>query len=173
MKTNTDILFSRRSIRKYKNRERVPEDVVQYILSAAMSAPSARNTQAWQFIVTQNHDILNTLSERHPYAGMLKEASLAILVCGDKRAEENEIYLVQNCSAATQNILLAAHGQGLGAVWLGVNPREERMNMCREVFNLPDYVIPVALISIGYPGEKKDINKNYSSSKVHWDKWQE
>lgn len=173
MKNDADLLFSRRSIRKYKGRSPISSETVKYIIEAAMCAPSARNMQPWHFVLTQDHHILDVLSERHPYAKMLKEASLAIIVCGDKRVDDNESYLLQNCAVATQNLLLAAHACELGAVWLGVHPREERIKMCREIFSLPDYIMPVALISVGYPDEKKSRNDNYESYKVHWDKWSE
>lgn len=168
---NTEILFARRSIRKYKERQEIPNSTIEFILNAGMCAPSARNNQPWQFIVCQNPETLNVLSERHPYGKMLKEASLAILVCGDKSIDETESYLLQNCSAATQNILLAAHAVELGAVWLGIHPREERIQMCKEIFELPDFIMPVALISIGIPDEEKPKNSRFDEAKVKWEKW--
>ncbi len=172
MISNSDIIFQRRSIRKYKSRKPVHKDLIDHLIKAGMSAPSARNKQPWHFVISQNPKTLDILSERHPYAKMLKDASLAILVCGDKELDDNESYLAQNCAAATQNILLATHACGMGAVWLGVYPREERIKMCREVFDLPQHIIPVALISIGYPDEDKPVNDNFNQEKVHWEKWQ-
>ncbi|GAI87989.1 unnamed protein product, partial [marine sediment metagenome] len=95
--------------------------------------------------------------EVHPYSKMLKEAGLAILVCGDERLQLSKGYWVVDCGAATQNLLLAAHGIGLGAVWLGVHPREKRKSGIRKIFHLPDHVQPFSLISIGYPAEDKPV----------------
>ncbi len=171
MKVHSELIFRRRSIRKYAKRQVIDEVTVLHLLNAGMCAPSARNKQPWQFIVINDTAILDVLSERHPYGKMLKEASLAILVCGDKGIDDNDSYLLQNCAAATQNILLTAHAEGLGAVWLGIHPREERMQMCRELFSLPECIMPVALISIGIPDEEKLANNNFERLKVHWNKW--
>lgn len=106
-------ILTRRSIRKYKQGQ-VSQNQINTILKAGMYAPSARNQQPWHFIVITDRDILNQIMQVHPYAGMLSEAQLAILVCGDKTLELSKDYWVVDCSAATQNILLAAHGIGLG-----------------------------------------------------------
>nr|NQU92686.1 nitroreductase family protein [Bacteroidota bacterium] len=121
MQTITTIL-NRRSIRKYITKPVEPEKTDQ-LLEAAMYAPSARNYRPWHFIVVDERKKLDDLSELHPYAKMLKEAPLAIVVCGDKSIEKEEGYLAINCSAATQNILLSAFDLGLGSVWLGLYPR--------------------------------------------------
>ena len=126
-------IFTRRSIRKYKEGI-VTQDQVNILLKAGMYAPSARNQQPWHFVVIQDKTTLKRLSEVHPYAKMLTEAQLAILVLGDETLELSNDYWVVDCSAATQNILLAAHGIGLGAVWLGLHPREERKNDIQELF---------------------------------------
>ena len=114
-----ETIFSRRSIRKY-NTKPVEDKKIQKLLKAAMYAPSARNTQPWQFVIVTERKILAKIEQLHPYAKMLAEAPLAILVCGDKILEPIEGYLNTNCSVATQNILLAAHDLGLGSVWLGI-----------------------------------------------------
>jgi nitroreductase len=171
MNKNLEIIFARRSIRKYKKRQVIPQTAIEFILNAGMCAPSARNKKPWQFIVCQNPQTLDILSERHPYAQMLKDASLAILVCGDKSLDDNESYLLQNCAAAAQNILLATHASELGAVWLGIHPREERILMCKEIFELPDFILPIALISIGIPNEEKPKNNRFDETKVKWEKW--
>ena len=122
MNTTTAIL-QRRSIRKYIDKP-VPKEYVDELLKAAMYAPSARNSRPWAFIISDERPILDGLSELHPYAKMLKEATLAILVCGDLSIDKEIGYLAVNCAAATQNILLSACANGLGSVWLGVYPRE-------------------------------------------------
>lgn len=159
-------ILSRRSIRKYTNRP-VPQEVINTMLNAAMHAPTARNIQPWHFVVVDKRATLDLLAEVHPYAKMLKEATLAILVCGDKKLQEMDGYIVQDCSAATQNILLAAHASGLGAVWLGMYPREKRMEDVGRVLNIPEHILPVSLISIGYPDESKESPERFKADRVH------
>ena len=163
-------ILTRRSIRKYTSEE-VHEDVIHQLLDAGMHAPTARNIQPWHFVVVTERKILDNLSVAHPYAKMLKRATLAILVCGDKKLQEAEGYIVQDCSAATQNILLAAHASGLGAVWLGMFPREERINKVSELLDIPDHILPVSLISIGYPDEAKEAPDRFKKEKIHWNKF--
>jgi len=169
MKAN-EAIFSRRSIRKY-TKQQVPDELVKLLLEAGIYAPSARNLQPWHFVVVQKRTTLDELSEVHPYGKMLKDATLAILLCGDKTIDNMDSYLIQNCSAATQNILLAAHSNGLGAVWLGVHPREERMSGIIKYFNLPEHILPISLISIGYPNETIEKPQRFNSDKVHFEKW--
>jgi len=163
-----DAILNRRSIRKYKAKP-VEDEKIEKILKAAMYAPSARNTQSWQFIVVTKRDILDAIKKAHPYAEMFSEATLAIVVCGDKTSEPNEGYLNTNCSAATQNILLAAYELGLGSVWLGVYPREERMKSISEIFKLPEHIIPISLIAIGYPAESKEKPERFYKEKIHYE----
>ena len=165
-----DIILTRRSIRQYTN-EQIPQEIIDQLLQAAMSAPSARNTQSWQFIVIKDLELLNKIPNFHPYSEMLKTAALAICVCGDYRLEKDVNYLNQNCSAASENILLAAHALGLGAVWLGVFPREKRVNGMIELLNLPDYVVPISLVSLGYPAEHKQKSDRFDRNKIHINQW--
>jgi nitroreductase len=102
---------------------------------------------------------------------MVKEAPLAILVCGDLDLAVHGEMWVQDCSAATENLLIAVQAKGLGAVWLGVYPREERIKGLRKLFNIPRHVAPFALVPIGYPGEKKPPSKRYKKSRIHYEKW--
>ena len=163
-------ILGRRSIRKYVNKP-VPEEVVRQLLDAGMHAPTARNIQPWHFVVVDERDMLDNLSIAHPYAKMLQEATLAILVCGDRNLQEMDGYIIQDCSAATQNIMLAAHALGLGSVWLGMYPREERMKKVGELLNIPSNILPVALISIGYPDESKPLPDRYKSDRIHFNKF--
>lgn len=163
-------IFSRRSIRKYSDKSISEEDLLM-LAKAGMQAPSARNKQPWHFIIINQRDKLDALAVAHPYGKMLKEAAAAIIVCGDKNLEEMETYLLQNCCAATQNILLAAHDLGLGAVWLGLQPREKRINDVKDLFNIPEYIFPVALLSVGYPGEEKNEEDRYKPERVKWNGW--
>jgi nitroreductase len=107
----------------------------------------------------------------HPHSNMLKEAPLAILVCCDKQLEKHKGMWIQDCSAATENILIAANAKGLGSVWLGIYPRSERVNGMRSLLNIPEHVIPFSLISIGYPAEQKSKEDRYNNSRVHYNKW--
>jgi len=102
---------------------------------------------------------------------MLSQAALAILVCGDEERELSKGYWVVDCSAATQNILLAAHDLGLGAVWLGIHPREERKNEVRKIFNLPQNIQPMSIVSIGYPDEEKENPERFKPERIHYNKW--
>ncbi len=160
-------ILTRRSIRKYKDKP-VDNDLIHKLLEAAMYAPSARNTQSWTFVVIDKRNLLDELSVIHPYAKMLRQAPLAILVCGDKQLESNEAYLSINCAAATQNILLAAHSFGLGTVWLGVYPREERMKSIITLLKLPEENIPVSLIAIGWPDESIPRPERFCKEKIHF-----
>lgn len=166
-----EAILSRRSIRKFQKKE-VPEEAIMKLLEAGMYAPTARNTQAWQFVVINHRHLLDSLAVIHPYAKMLRYASVAILVCGDKITEENEAYLNQNCAAATQNILLCAHDLGLGGVWLGVYPKADRMEPIAGLLKLPSHIMPVSLIGIGWPDETKEKPERFSMEKIHYnDVW--
>jgi len=163
-------ILSRRSIRQY-TAEPVSEALVKELLEAAMSAPSAGNEQPWHFIVIEDRKILDDIPTYHPYAQMLKSAPLAIMVCGDERLEKYPGYWVQDCAAATQNILIAAQAKGLGAVWLGVYPTEDRVRALKALLGIPTPVIPFSIIAVGNPDEQKDPADRYDPSRVRRDRW--
>lgn len=163
-------ILSRRSIRRY-TQQPVSDETIKELLEAAMSAPSAGNEQPWHFVVIKEREILNEIPEIHPYSGMLAHAPAAILVCGDKRLEKYEGYWIQDCSAATENLLIAAQAKGLGAVWLGVYPVEDRVAGIRKLLGIPEHVTPFSLISIGHPAEQKPPSDRYDPSRVHHDRW--
>lgn len=165
-----EAILTRRSIRHYTERS-VPEELIYKILQAAMNAPSARNHQPWQFIVVTSREVLDKIPEVHPYAEMLTQAPLAILICGDTSIEPNHDYLNQACCAATENLLLAAHALGLGAVWLGVYPQKSRVEGLTRLFCLPANIIPVSLVSIGYPAEYIPSEDRFNEERIHYDKW--
>lgn len=165
-----ECIHTRRSIRRYTGKE-VSEDTVREILAAAMTAPSARNQQAWQFIVVTDKEILNKIPEAHPHARMAPDAALVILVCGDINLETSKDYWVQDCAAATQNILLASHALGLGAVWCGVYPREDRVDGLRKLLNLPHHIIPLSLIPIGHPDQPSGRVDRFKQDRIHHDGW--
>ena len=163
-------IFERRSIRKYTD-ENISEELVEKLLRAGMAAPSAGNQQVWEFIVIKDRNVLEDITKVHPYSQMLKEANLAIIVCADTSREKYKGYWVQDCSAATENILIEAQHLGLGAVWLGVHPVEQRVNDIKGLFNLPEEAYPLSIISIGYPGEKKEPSDRFDENKIHYDRW--
>lgn len=163
-------LITRRSIRYYKDKNIEPEKV-QKLLEAAMHAPSARNYQPWSFIVLDDKKIINETAQLHPYGDILQRAPLGILICGDTNIEPSVEYLVEDCSASSQNLLIAAHSLGLGACWLGVYPRKERVEKIKNYFDLPENIIPISLISIGYPAEEKKRANRFRESRIHYNGW--
>lgn len=165
-----EAIRSRRSIRKFTGQP-VPEKTVREILSAAMSAPSAGNQQPWQFIIVDNREILDAIPGINPYAAMCREAPVAILVCGDLRFAKLPGYWVQDCSAATQNMLLAAHDKGLGAVWTGIYPVEDRVVGFRELFHLPEEVVPLALVPLGHPAQQPSPQDRFREDRIHYNRW--
>jgi len=167
-----DLIFGRRSIRVYSPGE-VSEPVVTKLLEAAMAAPSAMTKDPWRFVLVRDRQTLSKVATLHPGAAMLSSAAMAIVVCGDLDAafERNISYLVQDCSAAIENLLLAAHAQGLGACWVGVHPGEPLIKRVREWLSLPASIVPVAAISLGQPGEQQPPRTRYNADYVHREKW--
>lgn len=163
-------IFSRRSIRRYHSRP-VSAEQIETLLKAAMSAPSAGNQQPWHFLVIQNRQLLNEIPKIHPYSKMLLEAPVGILICGEQNLERYRHYWVQDCAAATENLLLAANATGLGAVWLGVHPVAERVTQISKLLNLPEHIIPFSLVAVGYAAEEKPLANRFDSARVHFDKW--
>jgi nitroreductase len=165
---STDNIFARRSVRKYEDRA-IEESKIKILLEAGMAAPSGRNLKPWHFVAITDRKTLDLLAEAHPYGKMLFEATAAILVCGD--IEISPDYWIQDCSAATENILVAAAGSGLGTVWLGCHPREDRVTAIKGILDIPDEIGILSLIAVGYPGEKKEARTQYEEERVHRGKW--
>jgi nitroreductase len=145
--------------------------MVEKILHAAMYAPSAVNKQPWHFIVFDNIDLRKAIMKFHRSAGMLTEAKKCILVCFDENLQHDAGYGIIDCAAATQNILLAAHGLGLGACWIGIQPRQERIAAFHELFQLPDTIVPFSLISLGFPAEEKATPDRMRPERIHFGTW--
>lgn len=164
-----EAILTRRSIRRYTS-NKVPSELITELLRAAMSAPSASNEQPWHFVVIDDRKILDEIPKFHPYSDMLPEAPMAILVCVDF-IPERQGFTVQDGSAATQNLLLAAYAKGLGAVWLGIYPLEERIEGMRKLTNLPNHIAPLALIALGYPAEKIPREDRYQPQRIHTNRW--
>lgn len=165
-----EALLTRRSVRRFESRP-VPADIVQSLLHAAMQAPSAANAQPWHFVVITDRQMLEKVTEFHPAAESLHQAQVAILVCGDDRLEKRPDRWMQDCSAATQNILLAAHGQGLGAVWVGIHPEPIRIDSIRRMVNLPGEVHPLSLVAIGYPARVPQPVNRFNPDRIHYNTW--
>jgi len=166
------VLFGRRSIRSYAPGD-IDEQTVQLILEAAMSAPSAVGKDPWRFVVIRDKAILSSIADALPNGRMLAEATVGFVVCGDIEAVHDRqlSYLLQDCSAAIQNLLLAVHGLGLGGCWMGVHPRQERIDRVTAILGLPPTVIPVAAIAVGHPGEEKEPRNRFNPRYVHREKW--
>lgn len=169
----TNLIFKRTSVRKYTDQQ-VTGEQIEMLLKAAMAAPSAKNVQPWEFIVIQKRETLLKITEFHPYSSMLKEAPLAIVVCGNESkitiGDVEELWS-QDCAAATQNILLEATELGLGGVWLGVYPKKNIVNDLAKLLILPKYVIPFSIVSIGYPEGEVQPKDKFNPKNIHHEKW--
>jgi nitroreductase len=165
-----DPVLSRRSVRKYTT-EPVTDEHVERLLRAAMAAPSAGDQRPWQFVVVRDRATLAAITEVHPYARMLHEAPLAIVVCGDTELEKWLQFWEQDCAAATENLLVEAEALGLGAVWLGVHPLTERVEGLRRLLDAPGHVVPFAVVAVGHPAQRKPPSDRYDPARVHHDSW--
>lgn len=167
------VIFSRKSVRKFQNKP-VSRADLELILKAGMAAPTAVDRRPWAFVAVTDRKMLDTLADKLPYAKMLYQAGAAIVVLGDLDKTlpgEGQAYWIQDCSAVTQNILLAVEALGLGAVWTAVYPSKEREASVREVLGLPLNVIPLNVIPIGVPdGDPKPKDK-WDPTVIHWEKW--
>lgn len=165
-----DAIFTRRSVRDFKPDPVSQEDLLD-LLKAGMQAPSAKNEQPWHFIVIDDPALLHEIPEFHPYSKMLMDAPLAILVCSDRKLETKRASWLQDCSAATQNILLAAHAKGLGAVWLGIFPDADRVNGMQGLLSMPKDIRPVSLVAVGHPASVPPPADRYKEERVHHNQW--
>ena len=165
-----NIIFERCSIRKYQNKA-IEKENIELILKAAFCAPSARNAQPWEFIVIEDKSTLQTLSTFTPYAKPLQNATLGVVVCANLNRNSMIDFCEQDLAAATQNMLLQAQTLGIGSVWIGVYPIEERVAMLKEHFKLPEQIVPLWMIAFGYPDEKANIKNKFQESYIHYEKW--
>jgi len=163
-----DPILKRRSIRKYTD-EPVSDELITRLLQAGMAAPSASNKKPWHFVVVTDRDTLDKLSHYGSHWDMLQEAPLSIVVCGDPAISDR--YWEQDCSAATENILLAVSMMGLGAVWLGCHPNADRVDPTKELLGIEDPITPLAVLAIGHPAEEKEARTQYDDARVHRDRW--
>lgn len=160
-------IFARKSVRNYLDKG-VEDEKITTLLKAGMAAPSGKDTRPWEFVVVKDRASLDSMAAALPYAKMLTDSRVAIVVCGDS-ARSSYWYL--DCSAATQNILLAAEALGLGAVWTAAYPYEDRMNVVRKYTGVPENIFPLCIIPIGYPEGVQSPKDKFDETRIHYDKY--
>lgn len=171
--SSVDVLTAireRRSIRKFTEEPLSPEQL-NTILHAGLCAPTARNKRPFHFLVVQDRERLTKLAQGKIHSRMLASSACGIVICGDWEVEERPEFLYADCFAATQNILLAIHGLGLGGVWLGVGKESEWRQLLKEELELPESIEPTAVVAVGYPAEEKKRPHTWEEEKIHFEKW--
>lgn len=163
-------IATRRSIRRY---QKTPIDVetLATLLKAAMQAPSAMNQQPWHFVVIDDRKTCDRIAAQHPHAEMCAEAPLVIIVCADVSTLSAPDHWPQDCAAASQNLLLAAHDLGLGAVWSAIYPSAVQVALFQKLLRVPEHVVPFCVVPVGYPAEEKAPEDRYSTGRVHHNQW--
>ena len=163
-----ETIFNRKSVRKYTERP-VEKEKLETLVRAGMAAPSSRDRRPWEFVIVTDRDLLDKMGDGLPLARMLKEPKQAIIVCGDTVKSENAWQL--DCSAAAQNILLAAESMGLGAVWTAAYPYPERMKIIQDALQLPEHILPLTVIPLGYPTGIEKPKDKYNKKQIHYNGW--
>lgn len=161
-------IFDRCSIRKFK-KEALKKEEIDLILKAAFCAPSAKNCQPWYFIVTEDPKKLKELSEFSPYAKLLAQATLGVVVCADTTCNPSLDYCQQDCAAATQNMLIEAKELNIGSCWLGGYPNLDRVQKLKTYFNLPENTVPLWMVAFGYPDQKQEPKDKFKESKIRYE----
>lgn len=164
------IIFKRKSIRKFKD-EKVPDELIENLLKAGMQAPSSCNSQPWEFIVVSKSEDKIAISQMHKFAKPAANASHLIITLGNLNQAKVIRMIEQDLGACNENILLQATHEGLGAVWLGFHPIEERTLRLKEYLEIPDYCIPFSVICVGWPAHESEVKLRYDKSKVHFDRF--
>ncbi len=166
-----DTIYKRRSIRYYLDKI-VEKDTIITLLKAATAAPTAANCQPWEFIVIDDAEKLSTLKEKLIFARY--NAPAAIVVCGNMKLTKGlpQDMWVQDCSAAIENILIAATSIGLGSVWIGVYPQKSNVDQLKNILNIPEYVTPLGLVYVGYPAEEKEARTRFDEKRVYWQEYE-
>jgi nitroreductase len=172
-KAIVETIMTRTSIRQYTDQV-ISADTIETLLRAGMAAPSAVNKQPWHFVAVTDKDKLSQLATANPNGGMTAKAPLAIIVCGDMQKTlegQGRAFWIQDCSAATENILLAAHALGLGGVWTGLYPNDERVAAVREILKAPEYIVPLCAIVLGYPAEQPEPKDKWKPENVSYNEF--
>ena len=167
-----DAIITRRSIRSYTDTD-ISDELMQKLLQAALAAPSANNEQPWHFIVIRDRATLDYIPQIHPHSKMLLQAPAALAVCADLNLEKNPGcgHWIQDCAAATQNILIAAHALGLGACWIGIDPKAQHKEAIKTRLKLPDNIEPFCIIALGHPNETKKTSRPQKPDRIHQNQW--
>jgi nitroreductase len=165
-------ILTRRSIRDYTAHP-VPDELIKLLLEAGLAAPSAFGERSTEFVVVNDKKVLEEISKVIPTSLQLKKATVAIVVCGNQAKEKNkgQGYWQLDGAVASENIFIAAHALGLGSVWTAIYPYQDRIPKLQKILNLPQDVIPLNVIPVGYPAEKKAREQLYDASRVHTNKW--
>ena len=164
------IVFKRHSVRRFTD-EKVSDEKIENLLKAGMQAPSACNQQAWEFVVISDEEDKKAVSEMHQFAKPAEKASHLIVTVGNLNEAKIHRMIEQDLGACNENILLQATHEGLGAVWLGFHPIEDRTLKLKEYLNIPDYCIPFSVICVGYPQKENEVKLRYDESKIHFDRY--
>ena len=164
------IIFKRHSVRKFTD-EIVSDELINNLLKAGMQAPSACNAQPWEFIVVDKQEEKLAISKMHKFAGPAANASHLIITLGNLNESKVHGMIEQDLGACNENILLQATHEGLGAVWLGFHPIEDRTLKLKDYLGIPDYCIPFSVICVGYPAHEIEAKCRYDESKVHYDRF--
>lgn len=165
-----EAIKTRRSIRSFTE-EPVSQEDMDRMLEAAMCAPSANNRQLWHFVVIRDREMLRKVAEVHPYAKMAAGAAAAVIICADLNEEKTPGFWVQDCSAATQNFMLAARALNIGTVWCGLHPIEDRARPFCEIFHMPDNIRPLSLIVLGHTDQEFKAQERFRAERVHNEDW--
>ena len=166
-------ILTRVSVREFTG-EKISDAQIDTLLRAAMSAPSAINKQPWAFIVVNDEDLIAKLGEALPYSRCSNHPAVAIIPCGDlSKAIPGEMgaFWVNDVSAATENLLLAAHSMGLGAVWTGLHPDMNRAALVQQILGLPEHIIPLCVVPVGHPAEQPDVKDKFRPENIHYNGW--
>lgn len=161
---------TRQSIRKFKS-EPISEEMLNTILCAGLYAPTAKNKRPFHFVVIRDRQLLTELAHNNSNVAMIESAPCSIVICGDKNIQGIKEFLYEDCSAATQNMLLTIHGLGLGGVWCGVVANSDWRKLLIDKLALPLKLEPIAVIAFGWPDEVKELRNRWGSEKIHYDKW--
>ena len=168
-------IMSRVSVRSFTD-EKPSDAQIETLLRCAMAAPSAMNKQPWAFVVVDDPALLKQIGDSLPNTRVQNNAQVCFVILGDLRKTaqgDAEEFWIHDCSAATENLLLAAHSMGLGAVWCAIQPGQERINKLRRILNIPQYLMPLCVVPVGYPAEKPQVKEKYKEENIFHNAWQE